>query len=90
MGAIAGLLGLLSPRMWAILGAVVFLAGAGLYVYKSIYHSGEQNALQRVEDANRHAEELATAGREDVTACYRSNGSWDRDKRVCIKAPASR
>lgn len=86
MGFLAGILGMLSPRMWLILGAVVFLAGAGLYTYKSIYHSGEQNALQRVEDANRHAEEKFDAGKTAVDECYRNGGDWDRFERVCKPA----
>lgn len=86
MGALVGLFGLLSPRMWIILGAIVFLAGTGLYVYKAIETSGEQKALQRVEDANRHAEEKFDAGKADVDACFNSGGNWDRFERVCKPA----
>ena len=69
------------------LGAAALAAVAWFEVeqHKS-YVAGQQAAVQKVEQANVKAQQMADRAAKSVDACYADGGDWDRTRGVCHHA----
>lgn len=72
------------PLRWWIIGAVILAVSVGFtYVMHSVYESGSQNAISKIEKANKANEDAADIQSSNIERCYASGNHWDRVNRVC-------
>ena len=83
MPALLALLSVVPPRGWLAIGGLVVLVGGGFWLADRIEQRGAEQAVQKVEKANRTSEENANAGESDIRACGAGGGAWDRFERLC-------
>jgi hypothetical protein len=71
------------------LGAAALAAVAWFEVKQhEAYTSGQQAAVQKVEQANDQARLRAASGAKSVDDCFARDGDWDRDRGVCNASAA--
>jgi len=79
-------LALANWRILAIGAACAAVVAGGLYYRHELIVQGENEALQKVEDANAQSQATAAKAAKTVDDCFNAGGTWDRDAGVCNPA----